>query len=235
LLCLERTTPWRRLLHFSCDAITSSRRASFPSGATFCIGGKEVVTEAAAEHKERFRALATTQLPRLYSLARRLVGEEGEDAVQDCLLKAYRAFDQLDDEAAAPAWLTSILVNCCRDRGRSRKRRGIEVDLDELDEFSLYRKIADEDPFPYSDSLHIDFLHQFGAEDVRAILASLPDHYRVPLVLTYMDGFATKEVAGMLGLPLGTVLARLHRGRKLFEKRMWDYAETHGLLKEPVA
>jgi RNA polymerase sigma-70 factor (ECF subfamily) len=155
--------------------------------------------------------------------------------VQDCLLKAYRAFDQLDDEVAAPAWLTSILVNCCRDRGRSRKRRGIEVDLDELDEFSLYRKIADEDPFPYSDSLHIDFLHQFGAEDVRAILASLPDHYRVPLVLTYMDGFATKEVAGMLGLPLGTVLARLHRGRKLFEKRMWEYAETHGLLKEPVA
>ena len=151
------------------------------------------------------------------------------------LLKAFRGFHQLDDEAAAPAWLTSILVNGCRDRGRARARRGVEVDLDELDEFSLYRKIADEDPFPYSDSLHLDFLQQFGVEDVRAILASLPDHYRIPLVLTYMDGYATKEVARMLSLPLGTVLARLHRGRKLFEKRMWDYAETYGLLKEPVA
>ena len=85
--------------------------------------------------------------------------------------------------------------------------------------------IADEDPFPYSDSLHLDFLQQFGSEDVRAILASLPDRYRIPLVLTYMDGFATKEVAGMLNVPLGTVLARLHRGRKLFEKSMWEYLD----------
>ena len=155
--------------------------------------------------------------------------------MQDCLLKAFRSFGQLKDEAAATAWLTSILVNGCRDRGRSRARGPVEVELDSLDQFSLYRKIADEDPFPYSDSLHLDFLEQFGAEDVRAILASLPEHYRIPLVLTYMDGFATKEVARILNLPLGTVLARLHRGRKLFEKRMWEYAETHALLREPVA
>jgi Sigma-70, region 4 len=58
--------------------------------------------------------------------------------------------------------------------------------------------------------------------------------FDIPLVLTYMDGWATKEVARMLDLPLGTVLAQLHRGRKLFEKRLWEYAETHGLLKEPI-
>jgi RNA polymerase sigma-70 factor (ECF subfamily) len=181
---------------------------------------------------EDFRALATEQLPRLYSLARRLVGDEAEDAVQDSLLKAFRALDRLEHVAAGPAWLTSILVNSCRDRLRARMRRPQEVSLDEMEEFSLYRKIADEDPFPYSDSLHLDFLGQFGPEDVRAVLASLPDLYRIPLMLTYMDGFATKEVASMLGLPLGTVLARLHRGRKLFEKAMWDYAEERGLLEE---
>jgi RNA polymerase sigma-70 factor (ECF subfamily) len=193
-----------------------------------------VATETSAEQKERFRELAEAQLPRLYAIARRLVGDDAEDAVQDCLLKAYRSFDRLDHTEAGPAWLTTILVNCCRDRGRERARRPEEVELDELEEFSLYRKIADEDPFPYSDSLHLDFLEQFGAEDVREILASLPDHYRVSLVLTYMNGFAAKEVAGILDVPLGTVLARLHRGRKLFEKRMWDYAETHGLLREGV-
>lgn len=184
------------------------------------------------ESSDRFRDLAERELPRLYRLARRLVGEDAEDAVQDCLLKAYRAFSQLEHEAAASAWLTSILVNCCRDRGRARARAPKEVQLDGLDEFSLYRKIADEDPFPYSDSLHLDFLQQFGPDDVRAILDELPEHYRAPMLLVYVDGFQTKEVARMLNVPLGTVLAQLHRGRKLFERRLWEYAEEHDLLKE---
>jgi RNA polymerase sigma-70 factor, ECF subfamily len=195
----------------------------------------DLAMELSREQKERFRALAAAQIPRLHGLARRLVGDEAEDAVQDCLLKAFRGFARLEEQAAAPAWLTSILVNCCRDRARARARRPVEVDVESVDEFSLYRKIADEDPFPYSDSLHLDFLELFGAEDVRAILSSLPDRYRIPLVLTYMEGFQTKEVARMLNLPLGTVLAQLHRGRKLFEKRLWNYAEAHHLLTETVA
>jgi RNA polymerase sigma-70 factor, ECF subfamily len=179
-----------------------------------------------------FRELARAELPRLYSIARRLVGDDAEDAVQDCLLKAFQRRDQLKVEAAAAAWLTSILVNCCRDRGRAKARRPAEIDFDEVEEFSLYRKIAYEDPFPYSDSLHLDFLEGFGPEDVRAVLMGLPELYRVPLVLVYMDGFLAKEVARMLDVPLGTVLARLHRGCKLFERRMWDYAEESGMLRE---
>jgi RNA polymerase sigma-70 factor, ECF subfamily len=180
--------------------------------------------------KERFRLLAEEQLPRLYAIARRLVGDEAEDAVQDALLKAYRGFHQLEHASAGPAWLTSIVVNVCRDRGRARARAPAEVSIESVGEFSLYRKIADEDPFPYSDSLHLDFLEQFGSEDVRAVLTRLPDRYRVPLVLVYVDGFATKEVARLLDAPLGTVLAQLHRGRKLFERQLWDYAEEKGLL-----
>jgi RNA polymerase sigma-70 factor, ECF subfamily len=184
------------------------------------------------ESRERFRALAEEQLPRLYSIARRLVGDEAEDAVQDCLLNAFRSFDRLHDPAAGPAWLARILVNCCRDRGRARARRPEQVELSDIEEFSLYRRIADEDPFPYSDSLHLDFLGLFGAEDVRAVLAGLPELYRLALVLVHVDGYATKEVAVMLDAPLGTVLARLHRGRKLFERRLWEYAEAHELLLE---
>lgn len=183
---------------------------------------------------ERFRLLAESQLPRLYSLARRLVGEEAEDAVQDCLLKAYRAFDRLEHDAAGPAWLTRILVNVCHDRGRVRARTPDEVSFDTVDEFSLYRKIADEDPFPYSDSLHLDFLEAFGAEDVRAVLARMPELYRMPMVLVYVAGFTAREVAQMVDAPLGTVLARLHRGRKLFERELWEYAEANGLLLEPA-
>ena len=75
-------------------------------------------------------------------------------------------------------------------------------------------------------------MERFGAADVRAVLAGLPDLYRVPLLLVHVDGFPTKEVAELLDAPLGTVLARLHRGRKLFERRLWEYAETNGLLVE---
>jgi RNA polymerase sigma-70 factor, ECF subfamily len=193
-------------------------------------GGK--VDAARSDLGESFRELARTQLPRLYSIARRLVGEDAEDAVQDCLLKAFQRYHQLRGAEAGPAWLASILVNCCRDRGRTKARRPEEIDFETIEKFSLYRTIAYEDPFPYSDSLHLDFLREFGPEDVRAVLMRLPELYRVPLVLVYMDGFLAREVAGMLDVPLGTVLARLHRGRKLFEKQMWEYAEENGILRK---
>lgn len=197
------------------------------------VGVEPDVTQAAAgADLGSFRELAREQLPRLYSLARRLTGDDAEDAVQDCLLKAFQRYHQLQDRTAAPAWLTSILVNCCRDRGRARARQPEEVDFDEVDQFSLFRTIAYEDPFPYSDSLHLDFLGEFDRDDVRAVLMRLPELYRTPVVLVYMDGYLAREVAAMLGAPLGTVLARLHRGRKLFEKQMWAYAEETGLLRE---
>lgn len=186
----------------------------------------------ALEQRERFQALAGAQIPRLYSMARRLAGDEAEDVVQETLLRAFKGFDRLKDEEAGPTWLVSILINCCHDRGRSRARHPEEIHIEDVEEFSLYRRIADVDPFPYSDSLHVDFLHQFDKEDVRAVLLSLPEIYRVPLVLVHMDGYATKEVAKIVDAPLGTVLARLHRGRKLFEKRLWDHALENGLLKE---
>ena len=180
-----------------------------------------------------FQRLARTQLPRLYAIARKLVGDDAEDAVQDCLLKAFERFEQLDDREAGPAWLARVLVNCCHDRGRRRARRPREVELGtvDVDDFSLYRKIAREDPFPYSDTLHVDFLGAFGTEDVREVLLRLPDHYRIPLVLVHMYGYSTGEVAGIVDAPRGTVLARLHRGRKLFEREMWDYSEEQGIVE----
>jgi RNA polymerase sigma-70 factor (ECF subfamily) len=195
-------------------------------------GHAEVVVGTEPESTVTFADVARGQLPRLLSLARLLVGEEAEDVTQETLLKGFQRFDQLRDPASAPAWLTSILLNCCRDRGRARARRPEVVDIDGLERFSLYRKIAYEDPFPYSDSLHLDFLAGFSREDVRAVLLQLPELYRIPLVMVYMDGFLARELAAMLEVPLGTVLARLHRGRKLFEALLWTYAEEHGLLKE---
>ncbi len=183
-----------------------------------------------AAEREAFEVLARQSLPRLYSLARRLGGEDAEDLVQECLLKAYRSFGSLQERVAGPKWLQSILVNTFRDRLRKAARTVQEVGVDDVDDFSLYRTIAEEDPLPYSDTLHLDFLQSFGREDVREVLLRLPTIYRAPLVLRYIDGYATKEIARMLELPIGTVLAQLHRGRKLFEREMWTYAEEAELL-----
>ena len=155
--------------------------------------------------------------------------------MQEALLRAYRSFPSLSESEAAGRWLKSILVNVFRDQLRKRARSVEELPVEDVDDFSLYRTLIEVDPMPYSDSLHLDFLGAFGKDDVFEVLMRLPEIYRAPLVLRYMDGFATKEIASLLGVPLGTVLARLHRARKRFEAEMWAYAEeTDLLIKEAV-
>jgi RNA polymerase sigma-70 factor (ECF subfamily) len=183
------------------------------------------------DRKQAFEHLAKDSIPRLFGLARRLAGDDAEDLVQECLMRAFRSFDSLEDRQAGLAWMQRILVNVYRDRLRKAARTVEAVAVEEVDEFSLYRTLADEDPFPYSDSLHVDFIHSFGREDLHAVLMRLPEIYRAPLVLRYMQGFSTKEIARLLEAPLGTVLARLHRGRKLLEKELWDYANEADLLR----
>jgi RNA polymerase sigma-70 factor, ECF subfamily len=193
-----------------------------------------VGTGSGASDRAAFQELARSELPRLYSLARRLGDADPEDLVQDCLLRAYRSFETLKDQKAGGAWLRTILVNVFRDGLRRKARTPQEVAMEDLSEFSLYRRVAEEDPFPYSDSLHFDFLCAFDEDDVHGVLMELPVLYRAPLVLRYIEGFNTKEIAAMLDAPLGTILARLHRGRKLFERQLWSYATSRGLLGDPV-
>ncbi len=184
-----------------------------------------------AEQPHGFTAVAREQLPWLYSLARRMVDEGAEDAVQECLIKAYRGFDSLRDEQAAPAWFRQILLNCIRDRYRKQAGLPREDPVDPLPDYSLYRKIAEVDPWPYSDSVHLDFLSCFEEDDVWRVLDRVKPLYRAPLVLVHMEGMSTWHVARMFGVAQGTVLSWLHRGRKHFERELWDYANEHDLVK----
>jgi RNA polymerase sigma-70 factor (ECF subfamily) len=180
--------------------------------------------------KDAFQRLAISELPALYALARSLVGDGAEDLVQETLLLGYRGFAGLKEVSAGGRWLKRIMLNVFRDELRKRTRSVEELPMHDIEGFSLYRTLVDEDPLPYSDTLHADFLEAFGKDDVREVLMRLPEIYRGVLVLRYIDGFATKEIARVFDLPLGTVLARLHRGRKLFEHEMWTYAEETELL-----
>ncbi len=187
--------------------------------------------------KSRFREIVIGQLPGMYAFARHLTSDDSdaEDLVQEALLKAYRAFDSLEEEAAAGRWLRVVLTNAWRDRLRKRRRLPREVSFEDVENFSLYETLVEEDPLPYSDTLHLDFLGSFSEHDIHVVLRRLPELYRAPLVLRYIEGFATKEVARLLDTPLGTALARLHRGRKLFEKEMWEYAKETNLLAPELA
>ena len=189
------------------------------------------MVEARTTDQAAFERVARAELPRLYSLARHLDRDVAEDLVQECLLRAFRSFGSLRDRDAAGGWLRVILTNVWRDQVRRNARSPREVPVDDVEDFSLFRTLIDEDPFPYSDSLHLDFLGAFDHEDVHAVLQRLPSRYRAPLVLRYVEGLPTKQIAGALELPFGTVLSQLHRGRKLFECELWSYAEHAGIFE----
>ena len=183
--------------------------------------------------RHRFEQLALPHLDRLFRLAVRLTGtvQGAEDLVQETYVKALRAFAALREPEAVGAWLRQILTRLVFDRHRTEPREMLVGDLEELDRFSLYDLVWDEDPLPYSDNLHGDFLAQFDDEEVRRALLALPEAYRVPLVLLYAEELSYREMAEMLEVPIGTIMSRLHRGRKILERELWECAKRRGLVR----
>lgn len=183
-----------------------------------------------------FADMVAPHLDALYGYSLRLSNRaaDAEDLLQETLLHGLRAYGRLRDRDRIRPWLFTIATNAWRDRQRAHARQVSTVSLDAAgtdDEFSLFATLAIEDPFPYSDELHLDFLRLFGDEDVQAVFATISPVHRLPLILTTIHGFSCKEAAAILGVPLGTVLSRLHRGRKQLERGLWEYALQHRLVK----
>jgi RNA polymerase sigma-70 factor (ECF subfamily) len=179
-----------------------------------------------------FEERTIPHLKPLFRLALRLTGDSAaaEDLVQETYLKALQSFSSLRDPERVRPWLFQILSRLAIDRHRAAGRE-VPIEDHELERFSLYERIADEDPLPYSDHLHDDFLAQFPDEDVRRALLDLPQAYRIPLVLLYVEDLTYRELAEVLGCPVGTVMSRLHRGRKALERELWECARRRGLIK----
>jgi len=184
-----------------------------------------------------FEALALPHLARLYRLAVRLTGRgaDAEDLVHETYMKGLAAFASLREPERIGGWLSTILARLVVDRHRGSDREVPVGDLVELDRFSLYDLIWDEDPLPYSDALHRDFLAQFPDEEVRAALLALPDAYRVPLVLLYVEDMTYRELAEALQCPVGTIMSRLHRARKILERALWDCAKRRGFVRKETS
>jgi len=192
--------------------------------------------EAAATTQGTFVDLVAPHLDGLYGYCLRLSRRttDAEDLLQETLLHGLRSYRGLRAPDRARAWLFTIATNAWRDRQRARGREVSTVSLDQSeadDEFSLFSTLAIEDPFPYSDELHLDFLRLFRDEDMQAVFGAISPVHRLPLILTTIHGFSCKEAAVILDVPLGTILSRLHRGRRQLERGLWDYAVEHALVK----
>jgi RNA polymerase sigma-70 factor (ECF subfamily) len=189
--------------------------------------------KATKDPKPGFEETTLPHLKPLFRLAFRLTGDAvaAEDLVQETYLKALQSFRTLRDPERVRPWLFQILSRLVIDRHRATWREVPLEESNELDRFSLYDRIADEDPLPYSDNLHDEFLTQFPDEEVRRALLALPCAYRMPLILLYAEDLSYRELAEMLGCPVGTIMSRLYRGRKALERALWECARRRGLVK----
>jgi RNA polymerase sigma-70 factor (ECF subfamily) len=176
-----------------------------------------------------FEKDAMQYAPQLYSAALRMTRNpaDAEDVVQETFLKAYRAYDSYTQGTNLKAWLYRILTNTYINKYRKQQRRPSEVELGELEDLYLYKRLGEASGA--TQSAEADMLDTFVDTDVIEALESLPESFRLPVLLADVDGFSYKEIAEMLDIPIGTVMSRLHRGRKALQKKLWDVAEEHGI------
>ena len=152
---------------------------------------------------------------------------DAEDVVQETFLKAYRAYDSYAEGTNLKAWLYRILTNTYINNYRKQQRRPSEVELGELQDLYLYKRLGESSGA--TQSAEADMLDAFVDTDIIDALESLPETFRMPVVYADVEGLSYKEIAEALDVPIGTVMSRLHRGRKALQKKLWELAEEHGI------
>jgi RNA polymerase sigma-70 factor (ECF subfamily) len=171
----------------------------------------------------------------LYSAALRMTRNpsDAEDLVQETYLKAYRAFHTFQEGTNLKAWLYRILTNTYINTYRAKKRRPDETDLDEVEDLYLYRRLGGLAGATAGRSAEEELLDQLTDSEVKDALESLPEQFRMAVLLADVEGFAYKEIAEILDIPIGTVMSRLHRGRKAMQKQLYEFGRARNLVPDP--
>jgi len=176
-----------------------------------------------------FERDAMQYAPQLYSAALRMTRNraDAEDVVQETFLKAYRAYGSYTEGTNLKAWLYRILTNTYINTYRKQQRRPTETELGDLQDLYLYKRLGEASGA--SQSAESDMLDAFVDTDIIDALEALPETFRLPVVYADVEGLSYKEIAEALDIPIGTVMSRLHRGRKALQKKLWDVAQEHGI------
>ena len=184
----------------------------------------------------RFAELAMEHMSSLYSAAMRMTRNpaDAEDLVQETYLKAYRGFGGFTEGTNLKAWLYRILTNTYINSYRAKQRRPDETDLDDIEDLFLYRRLGGLEAARASRSAEDELLDLFSEAEVKEAIEALPENFRMAVLLADVEGFSYKEIAEILDIPIGTVMSRLHRGRKALEKLLYEFAVDHRLA-DPAA
>ena len=184
-----------------------------------------------------FAEQAMPLLDALYSAALRMTRNpaDAEDLLQETYLRAYRGFGGFREGTNLKAWMYRILTNSYINTYRSKKRRPQETELDDVEELFLYRKLGGPASLLLGRSAEDELLDWVTDTEVKEALEALPDQYRMTVLLADVEGFAYKEIAEILDVPIGTVMSRLHRGRKALQKELYEFAKTKGIVSETPA
>jgi RNA polymerase sigma-70 factor, ECF subfamily len=182
--------------------------------------------------QERFADDAMEFLPSLYSAAVRMTHnpQDAEDLVQETYLKAYRSYGGFEEGTNLKAWLFRILTNTYINIYRAKKRRPEQSDLDDVEDLYLYRRLGGAEAAKASRTVEDIVLDDFAEAEVKEAVDALPEAFRLPVLLADVEGFHYKEIAEILDIPIGTVMSRLHRGRKALQKSLYEFAVERRLL-----
>lgn len=182
-------------------------------------------------NKRRFEQEALVHTDALYRAAMRMTKNESDaqDLIQETFLRAYKNFDRFEEGTNCKAWLFKIMTNTFINAYRSKQKQATPVSFDDVDDNFLYSQLAETSDTGDPEK---DFFAKMIDQDVVEAIEQLPAEFRMVVVLAFYEGFAYQEIADILGIQVGTVKSRLHRGRKILQKLLWQYARDRGPIKE---